>query len=110
MAQGVVVVGGRPRSEKPMQEPVHVTGFHIAAVAAPEQPETTAILVLHPEIVAHRAHFPVTLPPFAGDPFRSIRSSDPMAHPAPGEGDRGVSLDGIDATAIDCDPAPDWLR
>ena len=58
-----------------MQEPAEVAGDRIDPVAAPEQPEPSSLLILHPEIVAHREQLARPQPPFAGDPLRPVREA-----------------------------------
>ena len=82
-----------------MQEPAQVAGGGIAAVAAAEQPEPAALLVLDREVVAHRGHLGSAAPPFAMDALGAVGAADAVALAAPGEGDRrliGQQRDGFD--------------
>ena len=57
-----------------MQKPAHVAADTILSIAPAEQPVTIPVLILHPEVIAHRPHLPVSFPPLSGDPFRPWRS------------------------------------
>src|SRR5262249_42489529 len=77
-------------SEQPVQEPPHVPGDAVLAVAMPKQPVPVPVLIFHPEVIAHRPRLATPFPPFPGDPLRPVRPPHPVPHPPPGEGHRWV--------------------
>src|ERR1700722_18557625 len=80
----------RAPSKKPVQKPAHIPTDPILPIAPAEQPVTMPVLILHPEVIAHRPGFTVALPPLPRDTFRPIRAPHPVPHPPPGERHRRV--------------------
>src|SRR5689334_13112913 len=74
-------------SENAMQEPSEIAGSGVDAVAAAIEPEAPPVAIFHLEVVADGACLVIMPPPFAVNPFGSVRTTNEEALSAPGEGD-----------------------
>ena len=87
-------------AEQPVHVPAEIAGASVDAVAAAEQPEAAARLVLDPEIVADRPDLAVAAPPFAMDALGAVAGDD-RVQLCPRQAKRRGGWSGSSATTFD---------